>query len=226
MLLPTRKEMKALLSKLKSMKAYDPEFNDTVTAARKALAELTVLKPRLLRTYDEEKELNKLETQFSVLVDGVKGVERHGIIWTAKHDTVGIDYRDVEHYLDVKDTLTAEDYDGVSIHYFVDGKSYRGVATAIHHELKTKVRVGKMVIDVAQVSGVLITNRPYNRIFTDYFDDKEMEVTSDMIAEPHDLFALVESSPSASLARVDTHVGARQGHNLYLGGLSQDGRTA
>ena len=207
-----KKEMKELLSKIRETQPSDPEFNDLVVEGEETLAILARIVSILGEASDHD-DLHATQKLFNSLTDGVRVVERHGIVWTTKYDTVGIDYRDVEHYLAVKDTLTAQDYDGVSIHYFVDGKSYRGVATAVHDEVRTKVRVGEMFIDVAQISGVRITNRPdprpwlwkkhaTNNIYWEQEKrDYSEEITTDMIAEPHDLAKLVETVSNSTLIR-------------------------
>ena len=131
--------------------------------------------------------------QISYWIEGVRGVVRENISWTAKHGTVGSDYRDVKHYRTVKDTLTAQDYDGVSVHYFVDGKSYRGVADAIHPELPTKVRVGTRFINVAQISGVRISLYSQPRRWSNYEGTEPLQVVAEPhIAEPLDLLELID----------------------------------
>ena len=133
--------------------------------------------------------------------------------------------RDVEHYHTVKDTLTAADYDGVSIHYFVDGAvSFRGVADLIHLNWKRSVRVGTRIIKVAQISGVLITRpitlpAPY-RLHIMALPRLEAEY----IAEPHDLMSYIpDSTKYAGDIAAGTRIGwyGPQGNDVYSDGYIQ-----
>ena len=177
---------------LNNMRAYDPDFAQTVADGRRALKNIRLAREGLHTREDANiyQRLNRviddLEKEFKHRTEGIRGEVRPNINWTVQHTEknyrIGIDYRDVKHYYEVKDTLTAIDYEGVSIHYLVDGKSYRGVADAIHPELETQVRVGHNIINVAQISGVLISLSQFPTP-----NHKRVKLDRDKVAEPNDI---------------------------------------
>lgn len=187
-----------LLYKIREMRAYDPDFTATVAAGEKKLQRMLQAQRHLweLEGFDERdtpylaKDLtNKLQKDFKNLTKGIQALVRDSITWTVKDTSIGLDYRDIDKYYAVRDTLTAVDYDGVKVHYFVDGKSYRGVAKYVHPEMKMNVRIdGQMIIDVAQISGVLITYRAPS-IEQEY----HQMVDSSKFIEPHDVRRYVVS---------------------------------
>lgn len=198
-------DVREVLLVLQDMKAYERDFAVTVADGRAKLKEMLAAAQALRMSltvagYTEDEvpsaaasvlqTNDEIKSEFERLDKGLEGLPRDGINWVAKRTQqerrVGLDYRDVEHYRQVKHTLTAADYDGVSIHYFVDGLSFRGVAKAIHPELKIRVRVGTEIIDVAQISGVLIVNSPHNIVNSPHKSRKRTNFKEDRLVEPHD----------------------------------------
>ena len=242
--------------RLRNMRAYDPDFASTAAAFREqernwqttneeylqALKETgysdkVVTWPTAALAFEVRKYLEVFEVRDSIVsrrrqisywIEGVRGVGRENISWTAKHGTVGIDYRDVKHYRTVKDTLTAQDYDGVSVHYFVDGKSYRGVADAIHPELAIKVRVGTRVINVAQISGVRISLYSQPRKWLSRYYDLQTEKPMQVVAEPHiaeplELLKLLDPKYGSGryYGRIRGHLTSDEGVKIYWDGFQR-----
>ena len=185
----------------------------------------------------------QLRAEFKNLTEGIAGQELDVIGWTVWQSeqgrVVGIDYQDVEHYRAVKDILTAANYEGVSVHYFFEGKSYRGVAELVHPELLTKVRVGSRVIDIAQISGVLITRRPIydvvvekNRPLLAVKRPQTIDLHTHEIAAPRDLFAhlpLPADYKYASRWYDDAYTEAREtagAHIVWWGRVNKHQRDA